>query len=113
MKRKQVLNLSDIDLDKKIKIQGTQYDRKRKLTDKDCAKASKLYNNKGYTYETLGEMFGVHPTTIKYYLDPNFRALRIKHAGGKHTGVDVCTFENRVDYKRNLIHRRKIDVKSV
>lgn len=113
MKRKQALNLSDIDLDKKIRIQGTQYDRKRKLTDKDCAKASKLYNKKDYTYEMLGEMFSVHPTTIKYYLDPNFRALRIKHAGGKHTGVVACTFENRVDYKRNLVRHHKINVRSV
>lgn len=112
MRRKQILNLDDVTLDRKVKIQGTQFDRKRKLKDKDWKKAKKLLD-KGRTYEEVAAVFGVKPKTIRYGVDEDFRAYCISHMTGKHSGVDVCTFDNRVSYKRTLIQKRKIKVRAI
>ena len=42
MKKKDILALSDRELDKVVKIAGTQYDRKRKINDKQIASAKRL-----------------------------------------------------------------------
>lgn len=112
MRRKQVLNLDDVTLDKKVKIQGTQFDRKRKLKDKDWKKVSRMIK-KGFNLTQIAEVFNVDPRTIRYGLDEDFRRKTISFMSGKHTGVDVCTFENRVDYKRTLIQKRKIKASSI
>ena len=46
-----------------------------------------------------------------YFIE--FRKYCIQHMTGKHSGVDTCTFENRVSYKRDLIKRRKIKLKNI
>ena len=112
MRRKDVLKLDDVSLDKKVKIQGTQFDRKRKLNDKDWKKVRSLLK-RGYSYNYISEVFGVKAKTIRYGVDEEFRKYCIQHMTGKHSGVDTCTFENRVSYKRNLIKRRKIKVKNI
>lgn len=112
MKRKQVLQLDDMTLDQKVKIQGTQFDRKRKLTDKDWKKVNKMLK-KGLDYKQIAEMFGVTPHCIRYGVDEEYRLHSIAIRSGKHTGVDTCTFENRVEYKRYLIQKRKIKAKTI
>lgn len=112
MKRKEVLNLDDFTLDKKVIIQGTQWDRKRKLSDKDLKKIVKLLK-KGYDYEELGEMYRVTPHCIRYNTDEEYRRHAINIRSGKHTGIDTCTFVNRVNYKRYLIQKRKIKARTI
>lgn len=112
MKRKELLNLDDFTLDKKVIIQGTQWDRKRKLSDKDLKKIVKLLK-RGYNYEKLGEMYRVTPHCIRYNTDEEYRRHAISIRSGKHTGIDVYTFKNRVDYKRLLVKKRKIRVKDI
>lgn len=112
MKRKELLNLDDFTLDRKVIIQGTQWDRKRKLSDKDLKRIVKLLK-KGYDYEELGEMYGVTPHCIRYNTDEEYRRHAISIRSGKHTGIDICTFENRVEYKRHLIQKRKIKARTI
>ena len=112
MKRKDVLKLDDLTLDKVVKIQGTQYDRKWVLKEKDYKKAAKLYA-RGLTYEEIAVMFGVDPRTIRYHLDEDYRLHRISTSTGKHTGIDTCIMQERVLYKRDLIRRRKIKAKTI
>lgn len=65
MRRKDVLKLDDVSLDRKVKIQGTQFDRKRKLNDKDWKKVNSLLK-RGYSYNYISEVFGVKAKTIRY-----------------------------------------------
>lgn len=112
MRRKKVLQLNDTALDTKIKIQGTQFDRKRKLTDKDWKKVRRLLK-KHHTYKEIAAIFNVSPKTIRYGVDETYRRRCIEWSSGKHTGVDKCTFEDRVNYKRYLVKKRKIKVRTV
>ena len=112
MRKKQVLSLDDVTLDKKVKIQGTQFDRKRKLKDKDWKKVNRMMK-KGFNFTQIAEVFNVDPRTIRYGVDEEFRNRVISYMSGKHTGVDVCTFENRVTYKRTLIQKRMIRASSI
>lgn len=112
MKRKELLNLDDFTLDRKVIIQGTQWDRKRKLSDKDLKKIVKLLK-KGYDYEELAEMYRVTPHCIRYNTDEEYRRHSISIRSGKHTGIDTCTFVNRVNYKRHLIQKRKIKARTI
>ena len=112
MRRKQILNLDDLTLDQKVKIQGTQFDRKRKLKDKDWKKVNILIK-KCLTYKQIAEVFGVTEHCIRYGLDEEYRLHSIAIRSGKHTGVDTCTFENRVEYKRYLIQKRKIKARTI
>lgn len=112
MRRKAILNLDDVTLDQKVKIQGTQFDRKRKLKDKDWKKVQRLLK-KGLDYKQIAEVFGVTPHCIRYGVDEEYRLHSIEIRSGKHTGVDTCTFENRVEYKRNLIQKRKIKARTI
>ena len=106
MRRKAILNLDDVTLDQKVKIQGTQFDRKRKLKDKDWKKVQRLLK-KGMDYKQIAEVFGVTAHCIRYRL----HSIAIR--SGKHTGIDTCTFENRVEYKRHLIQKRKIKARTI
>ena len=115
MKRRAILKLDDITLDQKVKIQGTQFDRKRKLTDKDINKMRKLIG-KGYTLDNLSLIYNVDVRTIKYNLDPDYKAHIQSYQAenyGKHTGIDTYNFENRVAYKRLLIKKRKIKARII
>ena len=115
MKRKEVLKLTPLELDKKVKIQGTQYDRKRKLTDKQIKKIKRALA-KGASEKELAKKYNVDPGTIhynsnleyKFYIQ-TYQALNF----GDHTGQDNYTIYDRSLYKRNLVSRRKINVRGI
>ena len=109
MKRKEIKNLNDFEVDQLVKIQGTQFDRKRKLTDKDIKSIKKLLS-KGIGIEHIAEMFDVTVHTIKYNTDPDYRLHSINIRSGKHYGQTVMDTLNRAAYKRSLVLKRKIKV---
>ena len=107
-----ILKYDDEKLDSTVKIQGTQYDRKRKLTDAQL-KEIKEKLSKNIPIEALAEEYDVSEWVIKYNTNPDFREHQLKIRTGKHTGVDTMTFENRVAYKRSLIKDKKIKVRGL
>lgn len=109
MKRREIKKLNDIEVDKLVKIQGTQFDRKRKLSDKDIKHIKKLLIN-NIDIEDIANIFGVTVHTIKYNTDPNYRAHSINIRSGKHYGETVMDMVNRATYKRSLVLKRKIKV---
>ena len=113
MKRRQVLKLDDITLNRVVRIQGTQYDRKRVLTDKDIKKMNKLFNKKGLSVKEIAEIFDVSVCCVKYNVMPEWKAEFNAKRDGKHTGVDVVTVEDRAAYKRYLVKRRKIKTRLI
>ena len=106
MKKIELLKLTDEKLDNLVKIQGTQYDRKRKVSDKLITKMLKMARRKDY--KQIASKLGLTNRTVRYYTDPIFRSTYIKSLSGKHTGKDKITVTDRVAYKRSLVASGKV-----
>lgn len=117
MKKKDILELSDRELDKVVKIAGTQYDRKRKINDKQIASAKRLVK-KGKSFEYIIKKLKLNVTenTIRYHLDEAYRRYRIDHANydrpvaawkrGDYNEI----LKDRAEYKRKLVARGRVTV---
>lgn len=106
MTKIELLKMTDDKLDITVKIQGTQYDRKRKVTDKLIEKMIKMSKRKDY--KEIASELGLTNRTVRYYTEPLFRSNYIKGLSGKHTGKDKITMTDRVAYKRELVAAGKI-----
>ena len=104
-----VSKYTDEEIDKKVHIQSTQYDRKRKLSDSDLFDiASRVMN--GESFKTLANIYGVDVRTIRYNLDPEYRTKRIKQGRTPGTTPVYISPEammeiksERASYKRDLV----------
>ena len=107
-KKKQVelLQLNDMELDRKVKIQGTIYDRKRKITDKTIKKMQKMSKRKSVA--EIAKELGLNYITVKYNVDPEFRKQYNERRNGKHTGKTHITDNDRIAYKRSLVAKGKL-----
>ena len=117
MKKKDILELSDKELDKVVKIAGTQYDRKRKISDKQIESAKRLVK-KGKSFEYIIKKLKLNVTenTIRYHLDEAYRRYRIDHANYGRP-VAACKrgdyneiLKDRATYKRKLVARGRVAV---
>ena len=108
-KRKQVLAMSNEDLDKELKIQGTKYDRKCRYSEAEIKKWKKEYD-KQTPISVISKKYRVPYNTVHYHVDELFRLIFNKNRNGAHTGVDKITLDNRATYKRQLLKKRKIRV---
>jgi transposase-like protein len=52
------------------KIEGTKYDRRRKLTNEDKIKIVEIYKEGNHSQRTLAELYKVSKRTIQFILDP-------------------------------------------
>ena len=75
-----VLKMVDDKLDKAVKIQGTDFDRKRKVTS-EMREQMKRMKKRGKTFREIAERFTVDHRTVRYHLNKT----------------------NRVAYKRELV----------
>ena len=109
-------NLSDAEVDKIVKIAGTQYDRRRVVTEKMIEKAKK-YLARGKDYDYISRKLNVSVRTIRYHLDDEYREHRKKNS---HTaGSKTYSFSSeqlaeklveRVLYKKSLVALGKVSV---
>lgn len=109
MKKKQIKMLTPMEIDQLVKIQGTQYDRKRKLTDKDIKRITKLLAS-DVGIEDIAAMYNVTVHTIKYNTDDDYRQHSIQIRSGKHYGETIMDMLNRAAYKRTLALKRKVRI---
>ena len=107
MTKLELLTLTDDVLDKKVKIQGTKYDRKRKVSDATIKKATGLFS-RGKTISEIAKKLGLNYTTVRYNVDPVFKAEFNAKRDGKHTGKDHISKLDRVAYKRSLVAAGKV-----
>lgn len=100
-KYKKLFALSGKDFDHKVVIEGTEYDRRRKLTDKDIKNIKKLFK-KNYTISEIAEMYNVSYHAIRYHVDDDFREKynRNRVFYGDYSNSDM---NERVRYKKYLI----------
>lgn len=113
MKKNPLLMLDDRTLDKVVKISGTEFDRRRKLSDKQLRKMKDLFYKKHKTMKYLAKKFNVHVKTIQYHLDDEYRKLKIEQC--KASNISRLSQEElqertkeRVAYKRYLLSKNKI-----
>ena len=94
-------------LDKAVKIQGTKYDRKRKLSESTLTKMKKM-SNKGNTVSEIAKKLCLNYGTVRYNVDPIYKSEYNAKRDGKHTGKDKISIVNRVAYKRSLVAAGKL-----
>ena len=104
----QTLALTDDALDKVVKIQGTKYDRKRKVSEATLKKMLSMSKNK--SYQEIARKLDMSPITVRYNIDPVWRAQYNQKRDGKHTGKKNISILDRVAYKRSLVAAGKITV---
>lgn len=97
-----LLALTDDVFDNLIKIQGTPYDRKRKVTP-EMARGMMEMLNAGYGVNVIAEEYGVSATAVRYNTDQIFRARHLAGCSGAHTGKNNVSIRNRIAYKRSLV----------
>ena len=102
-----VLTMTDDKLDKVVKIQGTPYDRKRKLSEGDIQKMNKMAKA-GKSLAEIASKFGVYSSTVRYNTDPIWRQTYNATRSGAHTGKDRISVKNRIAYKRSLVAAGKV-----
>ena len=107
MTKLQTLTLTDNALDRVVKIQGTMYDRKRKISDAVVKKMTKLLKA-GKTVSYVANLFGCSSTAVRYNTDPVYRDLHKSRCSGAHTGKNRVSKLNRVAYKRQLVAAGKV-----
>lgn len=97
----------DSSIDKYVRIQGTNYDRKRKVTKSMKRRMEQMYGA-GKSYTFIANHFGVDPKTVRYNLDESFKkainAERNNYA--RNWVADENVLAERADYKRTLIKDR-------
>ena len=109
---KKVTNsLSDIEVDRLVRISATEFNRRRRLTDKQIAVIKKLRIDFHMSWKELAELTKVDPRTVRYHCDAAFRRSRIKQARyptKKSNVYDPVKIKDRIEYKRSLIAEGKI-----
>lgn len=107
MTRIDVLTLTDDKLDKVVKIQGTKWDRKCKISESTIKKMSKMAGT-GSTAAEIARKLGINYQMVRYHTDPIWRASYNATRNGKHYGKDRISVKNRVAYKRSLVAAGKV-----
>lgn len=111
MNIKKIINSSDSRIDSMVKIQGTNYDRRRKVT-KSMRHRMQQMRDAGKSYFKIGERFGVTAKTVRYNLDEAFRQYDIdtrKQRAKKKPAKPRLTPEelaDRASYKRSLMQNK-------
>jgi predicted transcriptional regulator len=109
MNKIDVLMMTDDKLDKVVKIQGTTYDRKRRISEFTLKQMLKM-SGAGKTIAEIANKLDINPQMVLYHIDPIWRASYNANRSGKHYGKDRITIKNRVAYKRSLVAAGKVTV---
>jgi transposase-like protein len=100
--KKDLLSLTNDQLDSVVKIQGTKFDRKRKVNENVRTRMINMAS-RGDTYCTIAKKLGYSPSTVRYIIDEDFRRLHNIFRDGAHTGVTHISKSDRAAYKRKLV----------
>ena len=105
--RKNLLNMSDSALDKAVKIQGTNKDRRRKITKWDYKKVILPKVAKGVSLSQIAKELDVDPRTIRYTIDKEYKELRNKNRKFyKKSAQKPNALAERAEYKRELVRNK-------
>ena len=95
-------------IDTLIRIAGTDYDRKRKLTNKDIEDIRCSYN-KGRTIGELAREYGVAYNTIHYHVDDEYKEFHNqRRLTSTRSKYNRDAAKSRIAYKKSLLARISI-----
>ena len=103
MTKKEVLSMSNSKLDKVVKIQGTKFDRKRKLSDM-TVDTIKWLSSCGMGTAKIASKLNLNYSVVKYWsMSYDERTEHNLLTSHPHSGVDNITPQDRAQYKRKLV----------
>ena len=91
-----------------MKIAGTQFDRRRKLSDDQRKEIIELYNSGAYSQYALAKKFEVTPQAIRFIVNPDAKKKWIrarKKRGGEKQYYDTENQTKRIREYRAYIKR--------
>lgn len=106
MTRSEKIKLSNSALNENVKIQGTDYDRRRKLSNKDIYNIKRSAKSKSFDANVVAERYGVAASTIKYHVDEAYKAEANKKRveNGFNSNRDDSVYRmDLANYKRSLL----------
>lgn len=108
MRKKELLQLSDSALDRAVKTQGTDFDRRRKITKNMAGKITRAMNKKDANMTKLAKELGVERRAIRYLLDEEYREREHKRLSKyKYSSSKSGALQERATYKRELVKSNK------
>ena len=106
MKKELLLRLDNKNLNKVVKIQGTKFDRNKKMSDKDIRLIQSM-KNQGKSITEIAKKFNVSRNCIMYHTNEEYKKKMnsLDSIYGDRHGARDFAKENkeRGQYKRNLI----------
>ena len=109
MTRNEKMELKDTALNATFKIAGTDYDRRRRLTNRDLYGIKRSAQAKSFDPREVADRYGVSVATIKYHTDEAYRTAknkkRVEYAFNSE--YDGNYKADLAEYKRNLIQMGK------
>lgn len=101
MKYSIINNMSMSEVDRRVQIAGTKFDRRVKVTDKMDAGMKRMFAN-GCSLQAIATFYNVGVTTVRRHVDRKYYESHI-HDGG-HT-TPKMSWKERAEYKRALLLR--------
>lgn len=98
-----LLMASDSTIIAKVRVAGTEDDRRRRLTDRQIAEIKAYYKHRIFSISELCEIYDVSYTTIKYHVDEEFKKTLNKRR--KYYAHSPKNLVSQANYKRSLILR--------
>ena len=112
MTKRELMKCSDSKFNSIVKIAGTNYDRRRKVTKSMRNRMNQMYDA-GKSIYSIADHFNVSPDTVKRTVDEFFnesekiRKRDLNRRMGYRTAYDPTKTKELADYKRNLIKENK------
>ena len=109
----QIMQMSDAAVDKAVRIQKTQFDRRRHLSDKEISAIKRLRKD-NHSYSYIASIFAVDARTIRALFDEEFYARRLAQANYGSIAKPLTKDEvkqilsERASYKRDLVVSGKL-----
>ena len=95
--------MTDFELDRIVRLEGTDYDRRRKLTTSDVTRIKKAYKEGSYIIDLANE-YNVSYGTILYHVSP-FHKNKINKNRKKYA---QSFFDHNAQRKSRVAHKRAI-----
>lgn len=109
MTRRELITSTNSTVDSMVKIAGTNYDRRRKVTNDMKRKMTQMVNA-GKAYSTIAEHFNVSADAVRRNTDAEFNASeqQRKRELAKRAGYrSESNAAERAEYKRGLLKAGK------
>lgn len=100
MTKSDIYNMTDYSVNRAVKIQGTKFDRKRKLSEKTISEIMRL-NRCGCSDSKIAKKLNLSSSNVRYYTNEEYRNM-VNHRKGSHS-KGYLSDSNRAEYKRKLV----------